>query len=130
MIAAGLVLIPVQAAQIYAELAARRVVRGTLPDGRWRSKPFVLLSTRLIEVRAFSDFLSEFTSALGGSPRLPATTKLVALGARPGFEFTAFQELHDRRVRQIFRLFQCLAQSSSIAPLRAEFAPALLCARS
>ena len=49
MIAVGLVLIPVQAAQFYAEVSARRVVRGALPA--WAGgKPFVVLATRLTEV--------------------------------------------------------------------------------
>ena len=96
MIALGIVLIPVQAAAFYAELNARRVVRGSLPD--WRGKPFVLLSTRLTEVRAFSDFFAEFQQALGASSRFPRATKLMALCNRPSFEFSAFQELHDRSV--------------------------------
>lgn len=96
MIALGIVLIPVQAAAFYAELSARRVIRGSLPD--WRGKPFVLLSTRLTEVRAFSDFFAEYRQALGSSSRFPRTTKLMALCNRPSFEFSAFQELHDRAV--------------------------------
>lgn len=63
------------------------------------AKPFILLSTRLIEVRAFSDFLSEFGAALGAAPgRFASNTKLVALCNRPSFEFGAFQELHERQV--------------------------------
>ena len=96
MIAVGIVLLPVQAAQFYSELSARRVIRGSLPD--WRGKPFVLLSTRLTEVRAFSDFFSEFQQALGAYSRFPRATKLVALCNRPSYEFSAFQELHDRAV--------------------------------
>ena len=95
MIAVGIVLIPVQAATFYSEVSARRVVRGALPD--WRGTPFVLLSARLTEVRAFSDLFAEFQQALG-SARFPSNTKLVALCNRPSFEFTAFQELHERAV--------------------------------
>ena len=94
MIAVGLVLIPVQAALFYNEISARRVIKGTLPD--WRGKPFVLLSTRLIEVRAFSDLFAEFQQALGTTTLFPKDTKIVALCNRPSFEFSAFQELHER----------------------------------
>lgn len=94
MIAIGLVLIPVQAALFYNEISARRVIRGSLPD--WRGKPFVLLSTRLTEVRAFSDLFAEFQQALGSTTLFPKTTKIVALCNRPSFEFSAFQELHER----------------------------------
>lgn len=94
MIAIGLVMIPVQAALFYNEVSARRVIKGTLPD--WRGKPFVLLSTRLIEVRAFSDLYAEFQQALGTTTLFPKDTKIVALCNRPSFEFSAFQELHER----------------------------------
>ncbi|GAB4817363.1 hypothetical protein N2152v2_004409 [Parachlorella kessleri] len=90
----GVVAIPVQAAQVYAELSARRVVLGTLPD--WRT-PIVLLSSRLAEVRAFSDLYSEFQAALKYSA-FPRNTKMVVLCGRPSFEFRAFQELHEQRV--------------------------------
>lgn len=96
MIAVGIVLIPVQAAAFYSEVNARRVVRGSLPD--WRGKPFVLLSTRLTEVRAFSDLFSEWQQALRSSTRFPRNSKLIALCNRPSFEFSAFQELHERSV--------------------------------
>jgi hypothetical protein len=39
----------------------------------------VLLSTRLTEVRAFSDFYSEFQQALAQSRLFPANTKLLVL---------------------------------------------------
>jgi len=94
MIAVGIVLIPVQAATFYNELAARRVVRGSLPD--WRGKPFILLSTRLTEVRAFSDLFAEFQQALGTTALFPLGTKVVTLCNRPSFEFSAFQEMHER----------------------------------
>jgi voltage-gated potassium channel Kch len=94
MIAVGLVMIPVQAALFYNEISARRVIKGTVHN--WRGKPFVLLSTRLTEVRAFSDFFSEFQQALGGTSLFPKSTKIVALCNRPSFEFSAFQELHER----------------------------------
>lgn len=94
MIAVGIVMIPVQAAAFYNEVSARRVTKGNLPD--WRGKPFVLLSTRLTEVRAFSDFFAEFQQALSSSSKFTTSTKLVALCNRPSFEFSAFQELHER----------------------------------
>lgn len=102
MIAVGVVLIPVQAAQFYSEVTARRVVRGMIPD--WKSKPFVLLSTRLTEVRAFSDFFSEFTQALGQHPaaKLPRNTALVVLCNRPSYEFTAFQVKNIYTVYNIY----------------------------
>ncbi len=94
MIAVGLVMIPVQAALFYNEISARRVIKGTLHN--WRGKPFVLLSTRLTEVRAFSDLFAEFQQALGVTSLFPKNTKIVALCNRPSFEFSAFQELHER----------------------------------
>ena len=94
MIAIGLVMIPVQAALFYNEISARRVIKGTLHN--WRGKPFVLLSTRLTEVRAFSDLFAEFQQALGVTSLFPKNTKIVALCNRPSFEFSAFQELHER----------------------------------
>ena len=94
MIAVGLVTIPVQAALFYNEISARRVIKGTLHN--WRGKPFVLLSTRLTEVRAFSALFAEFQQALGVTSLFPKTTKIVALCNRPSFEFSAFQELHER----------------------------------
>ena len=61
----GVVLIPVRTSQLYQQLLARRVVAGQLPrparPGGAPSHPFVLLSGRLPEVRAFSDFFREFT---------------------------------------------------------------------
>jgi hypothetical protein len=95
MIAVGVVLIPVQAAQVYSEVSARRVVRGTLAD--W-SAPFVVLGTRLTEVRAFSDFYAEWRLALAREAAWPNNTKLTVLCNRPSFEFGAFQELHERQV--------------------------------
>jgi hypothetical protein len=74
----GVVAIPVQAAQLYAEFTARRVVRGSVPSGDWRS-PMVLLSTRLTEVRAFSDFYYEFQQGLKMSPQFPSNTKMLVL---------------------------------------------------
>ncbi|PRW44899.1 Potassium channel subfamily T member 2 isoform A [Chlorella sorokiniana] len=93
----GVVAIPVQAAQLYAEFTARRVVRGSVPSGDWRS-PMVLLSTRLTEVRAFSDFYYEFQQGLKMSPQFPSNTKMLVLCNRPSYEFGAFQELHERRI--------------------------------
>ncbi|PSC70953.1 transcription factor MYB44-like isoform B [Micractinium conductrix] len=93
----GVVAIPVQAAQLYAEFTARRVVRGSMPSGDWRA-PMVLLSTRLTEVRAFSDFYAEFQQALAQSPLFPSNTKMLVLCNRPSYEFGAFQELHERRI--------------------------------
>lgn len=119
MICVGVVLIPVQATAFYAELQARRVVRGTLPD--WRA-PCVVLSTRLTEVRAFSDFFSEFKGALAAS-HLPASTKLVVLCNRPSYEFSAFQELHERRVTL---LEGSAVSGSDLVAARAEKAEALL----
>ena len=94
-ICVGVVLIPVQATQFYTELNARRVVRGTLPDRL--GAPFILLSTRLTEVRAFGDFYSEFQQALRQS-LFASTTKLVVLCNRPSFEFGAFQEANERSI--------------------------------
>ena len=56
---------------------------GHLPD--WRT-PMVLLSTRLTEVRAFSDFFAEFQQSLASSSLLPRNTRMVVLCSRPSFE--------------------------------------------
>jgi voltage-gated potassium channel Kch len=117
----GVVMIPVQATQFYAELVARRVVRGTLPD-RGIGSPFILLSTRLSEVRAFSDFHAEFQQALRQS-LFAATTKLVVLCNRPSFEFTAFQEAHERKVTLVEG---SAVSSSDLVTVGAERAKALL----
>lgn len=121
MIALGIVLIPVQAAAFYSEVSARRVVRGSLPD--WRGKPFVLLSARLTEVRAFSDFFAEYQQALGSSTRFPKTTKLIALCNRPSFEFSAFQELHERAVTLVEG---SAVSGQDLVTVRAERAQAVL----
>ncbi|RMZ57560.1 hypothetical protein APUTEX25_001760, partial [Auxenochlorella protothecoides] len=80
MICVGVVLIPVQAAQLYSELASRRMVQGTVPKDA--ATPFVLLSTRLSEIRAFSDLFAEFQAAMEESV-LPLSTRM---------------ELHERSV--------------------------------
>jgi hypothetical protein len=58
-----------------------------MPNGRW---PFVLLSTRLSEVRGFSDLLAEFYGGLPASG-LPAGLRVVALANKPSQDFQAFQ---------------------------------------
>jgi hypothetical protein len=58
-----------------------------MPNGRW---PFVLLSTRLSEVRGFSDLLTEFFSELPASG-LPAGLRMLVLANKPSLEFKAFQ---------------------------------------
>lgn len=121
MIAVGLVLIPVQAALFYNEISARRVIKGTLPD--WRGKPFVLLSTRLIEVRAFSDLYAEFQQALGTTTLFPRDTKIVALCNRPTFEFSAFQELHERSLTLVEG---SAVSGSDLVTARAEKANAII----
>jgi voltage-gated potassium channel Kch len=121
MIAVGLVLIPVQAALFYNEISARRVIKGTLPD--WRGKPFVLLSTRLIEVRAFSDLYAEFQQALGTTTLFPKDTKIVALCNRPSFEFSAFQELHERSLTLVEG---SAVSGSDLVTARAEKANAII----
>jgi len=121
MIALGIVLIPVQAASFYSEVSARRVIRGFLPD--WRGKPFVLLSARLTEVRAFSDFFAEYQQALGSSTRFPKITKLIALCNRPSFEFSAFQELHERAVTLVEG---SAVSGQDLVTVRAERAQAVL----
>ena len=48
----------------------------------------VLLSTRLSEVRAFSDFFCEFQQALRqSSSRFPRNTRMLVMCNRPSFEF-------------------------------------------
>lgn len=48
------------------------------------------MSTRLTEIRAFSDLFSEFRASLEESG-LPLNTKLLVLCNRPSYEFVAFQ---------------------------------------
>lgn len=50
----------------------------------------VLLSTRLTEIRAFSDLFAEFRAALEETG-FPSNTKMVVLCNRPSYEFVAFQ---------------------------------------
>ena len=115
MILVGIVVIPVQSGQLYQQLAARRVTLGPLPD---RRSPAVLVSSRLSDVRGFSDFLAEFyataarksaplgskggsgggAGAGGGGSSLPRGTRLVVLTGKPDFEFRALQELNDGRL--------------------------------
>lgn len=57
LMALGVVLIPVRATQVYEELNARKTVLGHLPRS---SRSFVLVSKNLMDIRAFSDFYSEF----------------------------------------------------------------------
>ncbi|BDA48910.1 probable potassium channel subfamily T member 2 at N-terminal half [Coccomyxa sp. Obi] len=94
MICVGVVLIPVQTSQLYAQLTARRVTLGTLPGPR---TPMVLVGTRLSEVRGFSDFFSEFFTALR-KVHFPPNLRMVVLCTRPNYELRAFQELNDRRL--------------------------------
>lgn len=66
MIALGAVLIPVRTSQLYTQLLARRITAGPLPSGLPGARPYVLLSTRLTEVRGFSDMATEFFHQVGG----------------------------------------------------------------
>lgn len=65
-----------------------------MPDAR---HPTVLVSARLMEVRGFSDFFSEFFHALQESD-FPKHLRMAVLCNKPGFEFRALQELHERRL--------------------------------
>lgn len=60
---------------------------GPLPSGR---VPHVLLSTRLSEVRGFSDLTAEFFAELPASA-LPRGLRLTVLANKPSQEFRAFQ---------------------------------------
>ena len=122
MIAVGIVLIPVQAAAFYAEFSARRVVRGALPAVTGR--PFILLSARLTEVRAFSDFYSEFRQALSSaSSNLPRNARLAVLCNRPSFEFVTFQELHERWITLVEG---SAVSAQDLVRVRAEMARAIM----
>ena len=74
----------------------RRLTLLTLFPGAGRvptdpaTTPVVLMSTRLTEIRAFSDLFSEFRASLEESG-LPLNTKLLVLCNRPSYEFVAFQ---------------------------------------
>eukprot|EP00884_Botryococcus_braunii_P010005 jgi/Botrbrau1/19005/Bobra.0100s0039.1 len=94
MILVGVVLIPVQTSQLYAQLTARRVTLGSVPDGK---APTVLVSTQLSDVRGFADFFTEFFQALKKSS-MPTATRMVGLCNRPNYEFRAFQEMNEPRL--------------------------------
>jgi len=83
----------------------------------------VLLSTRLIEVRAFSDLYAEFQQALGTTSLFPKDTKIVALCNRPTFEFSAFQELHERSLTLVEG---SAVSGSDLVTARAEKANAII----
>lgn len=53
----------------------------------------VLVGTRLSEVRGFSDFFSEFFTALRKA-HFPPNLRMVVLCTRPNYELHAFQVLH------------------------------------
>ena len=57
LMALGVVLIPVRATQVYEEFTARRTILGHIPRS---NRAFVLVSKNLLDVRAFSDFYTEF----------------------------------------------------------------------
>jgi hypothetical protein len=98
-----IILIPVQGAQLYAFLKHRRACHGSLPA---RDGSFVLLSTRLTNMRSFGDFYREFWHECesqwersDGRKRLkPKGTKLMAITNKPAFEFQCFQELQGSRL--------------------------------
>ncbi len=52
--------------------------------------PMVLVGTRLSEVRGFSDFFSEFFTALR-KVHFPPNLRMVVLCTRPNYELRAFQ---------------------------------------
>ncbi|CAG9460583.1 unnamed protein product [Pedinophyceae sp. YPF-701] len=122
IMAVGVVLIPVQASQLYATWSSRRMRLGTLPRS---GEPRVIVSTRLSDVRGFSDFFTEFFHEIQAGRRFHARDKrydmsdlsgmiprlaeagldlgralrLVVVCNKPTqFEFRAFQELHARRL--------------------------------
>lgn len=127
MMVTGVILIPVRAGQLYSALLERKVLAGQLPrpagqpggGGSGASRPFVLVSSRLSEVRAFSDFYRELNVQLrasntsspasntsggiggllgggvAGSGQSGGPMHLVCLCNKPSGEFAAFQELHD-----------------------------------
>ncbi|KAK9826205.1 hypothetical protein WJX81_007538 [Elliptochloris bilobata] len=119
MICVGVVLIPVQTSALYAQLTARRVTLGALPE---YNEAVVLVSTRLSEVRGFSDFFTEFQTALLKT-RMPRRVRMVVLCSRPNYELRAFQELNDRRLT----LYEGSALSErDLVRTRAESASAVL----
>lgn len=121
MMVTAVILIPVRAGQLYSALLERKVLAGQLPRPAGPAgRPFVLLSSRLSEVRAFSDFYREFNIQLQASDRSGGSSTstpsdgaaaaaagggypqagsgpvhLVCLCNKPSGEFSAFQELHD-----------------------------------
>lgn len=123
MILVGAVIIPVRFSQLYSQMSVRREAVGPLPSAR---RPFVILSTRLSEVRGFSDLFTEFfrqvrqaAAAQANHSRAAATAAATAAAAtaaaqpqqhqddlqlvvlsphKPSFEFRAFQELNEWRL--------------------------------
>jgi hypothetical protein len=55
------------------------------------SQAMVLVGTRLSEVRGFSDFFSEFFTALRRGQAASAALRMVVLCSRPNYELRAFQ---------------------------------------
>ncbi len=81
---------------------------GTLPGPR---TPMVLVGTRLSEVRGFSDFFSEFFTALR-KVHFPPNLRMVVLCTRPNYELRAFQAspaspLHVHQLMVRFQLLAC-----------------------
>ena len=108
----GVVAIPVRASQVYQFLMMRRSMHGTVPS----FQPFVLMASRLSDIRAFGDLFTEFFHEMESQvnwgrvqrgkkerrapllPSNPGRTKLVVVSNKPSFEFQAFQELNFRRL--------------------------------
>eukprot|EP00210_Caulerpa_lentillifera_P002585 g2479.t1 len=94
LMALGVVLIPVRATQVYEELTARRTIIGHLPR---TTTSFVLVSKCLLDVRAFSDFYSEFF--LDSLCHKYKDLKMVCLSKSPlSYEFRAFQDANENRL--------------------------------
>lgn len=94
MMVVGIVIIPVRTSQLYKHLTSRRMRLGPLPRGHW---PHLVLSSRLSDVRGFSDFFIEFLAEAHRQGLAP-TLRMVVISNRPSFEFRAFQELNEDRL--------------------------------
>ncbi|GMH45499.1 hypothetical protein BSKO_13456 [Bryopsis sp. KO-2023] len=94
MMISAVMVIPVRATKIYQLLTTRRIRRGSLPGP---GKPFVLVFTKLSDVRGFSDFYKEFSTHLTRfqSSLSVERFRMVCVTNRPEFEFRVFQEMND-----------------------------------
>lgn len=70
-------------------------IAGSMPGAK---QSMILVGTRLTEVRGFSDFFSEFFTALRKT-QFPPNMRMVVLCNRPNYELRAFQVSRRQRTQ-------------------------------